>query len=112
MQLYFGSLENRGKMTNCPNCGLIVEKEEGGCNHMICSKCKYEFCWICGAKYDVDHFNRSNVFGCSGMQNQEPSNRTTLILTQILHLFTIPFTLLLYPVYVSYQAFRNPYNVP
>lgn len=31
---------------NCPNCSCIIEKD-GGCNHMRCSKCKHEFCWVC-----------------------------------------------------------------
>jgi hypothetical protein len=39
MKEYFEGME--GSITNCPRCGLIVEKEEGGCNHMICTKCKY-----------------------------------------------------------------------
>jgi E3 ubiquitin-protein ligase RNF19A len=60
---YFKGLDP-GSLTNCPRCGLIVEKEEGGCNHMICIKCKYEFCWICGSKYNVEHFAPGNVFGC------------------------------------------------
>jgi ariadne-1 len=30
----------------CPNCSSTIEKN-GGCNHMSCSQCKLEFCWIC-----------------------------------------------------------------
>lgn len=32
----------------CPgkNCGKRVEKN-GGCNHMSCPQCRYEWCWIC-----------------------------------------------------------------
>lgn len=30
----------------CPKCSVNIEKD-GGCNHMVCSSCKYEFCWIC-----------------------------------------------------------------
>ncbi|CCK69271.1 E3 ubiquitin-protein ligase HEL1 KNAG_0C01580 [Huiozyma naganishii CBS 8797] len=30
----------------CPKCSVNIEKD-GGCNHMVCSGCKYEFCWIC-----------------------------------------------------------------
>ncbi|KAH0787746.1 IBR domain containing protein [Histomonas meleagridis] len=30
----------------CPNCNAIIEKT-GGCNQMLCKKCRHEFCWMC-----------------------------------------------------------------
>lgn len=30
----------------CPECSVNIEKS-GGCNHMVCGSCRYEFCWIC-----------------------------------------------------------------
>lgn len=30
----------------CPRCHTQIEKN-GGCNHMKCQKCTFEFCWIC-----------------------------------------------------------------
>lgn len=56
----------------CPKCSVNIEKD-GGCNHMVCSSCKYEFCWICERDwaphgnsfyqctlYKIDENNNSN----------------------------------------------------
>lgn len=34
----------------CPRCQWNIEKD-GGCNHMTCGKCKYEFCWHCFTRW-------------------------------------------------------------
>ncbi|KAL1477163.1 hypothetical protein MTO96_035963, partial [Rhipicephalus appendiculatus] len=31
---------------DCPRCHICIEKN-GGCNHMQCYSCKYDFCWMC-----------------------------------------------------------------
>jgi ariadne-1 len=38
----------------CPTCKVPIEKN-GGCNHVTCSKCRAEFCWIC-LSYIHDNF--------------------------------------------------------
>ncbi|PVF95643.1 hypothetical protein CPB86DRAFT_787878 [Serendipita vermifera] len=30
----------------CPSCTASISKD-GGCDHMICSRCNHEFCWLC-----------------------------------------------------------------
>mmetsp|Transcript_12733 Transcript_12733/g.21467 ORF Transcript_12733/g.21467 Transcript_12733/m.21467 type:complete len:222 (+) Transcript_12733:613-1278(+) len=35
------------KVHICPRCSASFEKD-GGCPHMYCSVCQYEWCWICG----------------------------------------------------------------
>ena len=52
---YFKSNKNIRK---CPKCNCWVEREPGGCNYFRCSNiwCKYEFCWICGNKYEPSHY--------------------------------------------------------
>lgn len=36
----------------CPSCQRPIQKSIG-CDHMVCS-CGYEFCWLCGAKFEVN----------------------------------------------------------
>ena len=36
----------------CGKCGARIEKI-GGCNHMKCSNCGFEFCWICGHEWST-----------------------------------------------------------
>eukprot|EP01113_Clastostelium_recurvatum_P026950 TRINITY_DN3240_c0_g1_i2.p1 TRINITY_DN3240_c0_g1~~TRINITY_DN3240_c0_g1_i2.p1 ORF type:complete len:524 (-),score=137.32 TRINITY_DN3240_c0_g1_i2:50-1435(-) len=40
----------------CPKCQSSIEKN-GGCNHMSCSRCKHQFCWLCLELYKSDHWN-------------------------------------------------------
>lgn len=30
----------------CPKCHATIEKD-GGCNHMVCKRCRFDFCWVC-----------------------------------------------------------------
>ncbi|KAH3949154.1 hypothetical protein HBI24_014500 [Parastagonospora nodorum] len=48
------SLKAIGSMSKkCPgpNCVYNIEKNDG-CDHMTCSRCSYEFCWICLCDYN------------------------------------------------------------
>jgi hypothetical protein len=48
----------------CARCGARIEKN-GGCNYMKCSKCNYEFCWVCGDSWAThgDHFTCNQFDG-------------------------------------------------
>jgi len=34
----------------CPSCNTKIVRD-GGCSHMTCKVCKYEFCYLCLQKY-------------------------------------------------------------
>ena len=54
----------------CPNCGIITEKN-AGCNHITCSKCKFQWCWLCNEEYKIGHFNEGK---CKGFQYFKPND--------------------------------------
>ena len=58
----------------CPNCSIITEKIEG-CNHITCSKCSYQWCWLCNGKYDPEHFLQGK---CKGFQFFKPKNENDI----------------------------------
>lgn len=45
------SREEIDKITKtCPKCGERFAKDDR-CDHVVCTNCKFEFCWSCGADY-------------------------------------------------------------
>lgn len=47
--------EKSKNVKKCPKCGFHIEKTEG-CNHMSCTRCQHQFCWLCGGIYYEGHF--------------------------------------------------------
>ncbi|KAL4460816.1 hypothetical protein ABPG74_016288 [Tetrahymena malaccensis] len=54
----------------CPKCKIKIEKMTG-CNHITCSFCKHEWCWLCKSKYSRSHFEKFNPIGCPGFYKQK-----------------------------------------
>lgn len=48
----------------CPKCNTLIEKDEG-CNHMSCSYCKHEFCWICMEDWFLHSNNTGGYYRCN-----------------------------------------------
>lgn len=46
---------------DCPKCHICIEKN-GGCNHMQCYNCKYDFCWMCLGNWKT---HGSEYYECS-----------------------------------------------
>ncbi|DBA01048.1 TPA: hypothetical protein N0F65_002658 [Lagenidium giganteum] len=61
----------RGISKPCPGCQAPVQKN-GGCNHMTCSVCDTDFCWLCGKQIAVGmaatHYEWWNLRGCPNGQ--------------------------------------------
>ena len=53
------------KVKRCPNCKMYTQKNHG-CNHMTCTNCEYQWCWICEEEYKSDHYL---VGKCRGLQD-------------------------------------------
>lgn len=49
---------------SCPNCKSPIQKNEG-CNHMKCSKCKYDFCWVCLDQWKRHNSSTGGYFKCN-----------------------------------------------
>lgn len=48
----------------CPNCKSPIQKNEG-CNHMKCSKCKFDFCWVCLEAWKKHNSATGGYFRCN-----------------------------------------------
>ncbi|XP_075209752.1 uncharacterized protein LOC142317242 [Lycorma delicatula] len=51
----------------CPNCKSPIQKNEG-CNHMKCSKCKFDFCWVCLESWKRHSSATGGYFRCNRFQ--------------------------------------------
>jgi len=52
----------RANTKKCPKCGVNIEKNQG-CMHMRCTKCRHEFCWMCGMTW-FNHRSATHA-GCN-----------------------------------------------
>ncbi|GLE05928.1 hypothetical protein PINS_up015139 [Pythium insidiosum] len=50
----------RRAVRECPRCRMRIWKTEG-CNHMTCTHCRHEYCWICDAPWHPSHYNCSEL---------------------------------------------------
>jgi hypothetical protein len=60
----FQSWKQGKVLKKCPKCKIYTEKNEG-CNHMTCTSCKFQWCWLCEGEYKYGHFQQG---ACNGHQ--------------------------------------------
>lgn len=77
----------------CPVCtSRIIKKEDGSCNHMICSICEANFCWLCMREIsDLHYFSPS---GCT-FWGKKPWSRKKKLLWQLGMLVGAPICIIL-----------------
>ena len=91
----------------CPKCKIAVQKNEG-CNHIICSNCKCEFCWLCLSECNYDHFKSGRCVGLLYNNTRCCNNRIINFLYHVLISF-VKFILfgIGIPFIEAYMSFYN-----
>lgn len=63
----------------CPNCKSPIQKNEG-CNHMKCSKCKHDFCWVCLEQWKRHNSSTGGYFKCNRYEAVKKVEQQTQVL--------------------------------
>ncbi|CAH1249206.1 ANKIB1 [Branchiostoma lanceolatum] len=65
----------------CPKCKVYIQKNEG-CNHMKCTKCKYDFCWVCLEDWEKHSSSTGGYFRCNRYEVVQKVEEETKLLTE------------------------------
>lgn len=74
---------------DCPKCNVCIEKS-GGCNHMQCYKCRYDFCWMClgdWASHGSSYYDCSKYKENPNLNSEKSKSDARTSLEKYLHYF-------------------------
>ncbi|KAJ8867013.1 hypothetical protein PR048_032875 [Dryococelus australis] len=74
---------------DCPRCHMCIEKN-GGCNHMQCYSCKYDFCWMClgdWKSHGSDYYECSRYKANPNIVNESEQAQAREALKKYLHYY-------------------------
>ena len=92
-QKYDRDLDEWGKKNDlrfCTNCRIKVVKAFG-CDHMVCPRCSFQWCWLCGEEFNEGHMPICRVYKLSKWDKP---------LFRIFQFIFSPITLLLLPIFI------------
>ena len=121
----FEEWKSHKMVKRCPNCKFYTEKNEG-CNHMTCSQCKFQWCWVCEKECIAGHydFGRCKGLHFSAVKNDEDAKRLmrgncdcccilgwliTNFIYLVIYLFMMPC---FYLAVIGFQNFSENQNWP
>ena len=107
-------------MKACPRCQTkIMKANDGSCNHITCSMCNAEFCWLCLKEISDLHFLSPS--GCT-FWGRKPWSRKKKILWQLGFLvgapvgigliaaITPPAMMIAVPIYYGRKVSKRPFR--
>ena len=57
----------------CPKCNRCIEKNQG-CNHIHCSQCGHDFCWICMGLWSAHGQQTGGYYKCNVYEQKVKDN--------------------------------------
>ena len=102
----FAEWEGANDVKQCPKCRARIEKNLG-CNHMTCSVCHYQFCWLCENEYYDGHYSPFNPIGCPGLQfalEDPDAIRPGFFSMWILRMFLVPLFIIAFGIAIGLAA--------